>query len=77
MFMIQIVTGVMIDTAMVGIIYTKLTRPPRKPHIWKFSHKAVISLRDSKLCLMFRICDPNESHLINSQVHVYLIGKIQ
>lgn len=75
--MIQIVVGVLLDTSMVGIIYTKLTRSSRKPYIWKFSRKAVVCQRDSKLCLMFRICDPNEAHLVNSQVQACLIGKIE
>lgn len=75
MFILQIVTGIMIDGALVGIIYTKLVRPPRRPVNFKFSQKAVVCQRDSKLCLLFRVCDPNELHVIDTKVRAYLIEK--
>lgn len=77
MFMAQIVMGVLIDSAMIGFIYAKLTRPPRKPYDLKFSRKAVICLRDSKLCFMFRICDPNEIHVIDSKVQACIFGELK
>lgn len=76
MFMVQIVAGVFLDTAMVGIIYAKLTRPPRKSYDLKFSRKAVICQRDSKLCLIFRISDPNGAHQVGSRVQACLIGGV-
>lgn len=76
LFVAQIVLGIAIDGTLIGIIYAKLTRPPRKPYDLKFSRKAVICQRDSKLCLIFRICDPNEIHIIDSMVQACLFGEI-
>lgn len=67
----QIITGIAIEGAMVGIVYAKMARPPKRPTDMKFSRKAVISQRDSKLCLLFRICDINEMHAIGSKIHAY------
>lgn len=71
--MLQICTGVIIEGSLIGIIYTKMTRPARKPMELKFSRKAVICQRDSKLCLLYRICDPNELHTVESKVRLYLL----
>lgn len=76
LFVMQIVCGIGIDGVLIGIIYAKLTKPPRKPYNQKFSRKAVICQRDSKFCLMFRICDPNESHIIGSKVQACLYGEV-
>lgn len=77
MFCIQIIAGRFIDGTLVGIIFAKLTRPSRKPNISKFSRKAIVCYRDSKLCLMFRLCDPNEMHVINSTVQACLLGELK
>ncbi|XP_031618737.1 ATP-sensitive inward rectifier potassium channel 11-like [Contarinia nasturtii] len=76
LFVAQIVFGIAIDGTLIGIIYAKLTRPSRKPYDLKFSRKAVICQRDSKHCLMFRVCDPNEIHIIDSRVQACLFGEI-
>lgn len=76
MFVVQIICGIGIDGILIGIIYTKLTRPPRKPYYLKFSRKAIICLRNSEYALMFRVCDPNELHIIGSRVKAYLYGEI-
>lgn len=77
MMIAQIVVGIALDGAMIGIIYAKLTRPPRKPYDLKFSRKAVVCLRDSKLCLMFRVCDPNEIHVVDSKVQACIFGELK
>lgn len=77
MMIAQIVVGIGIDGTMIAIIYAKLTRPPRKPSDLKFSRKAVICHRNSELCLMFRICDPNEIHVVNSRVQACVIGELK
>lgn len=73
----QIVVGIAIDGIMIAIIYAKLSRPPRKPSDLKFSRRAVICQRDSKLCFMFRICDPIESHAVDSRVQACLIRELK
>lgn len=75
MFILQIVTGIMIDGALVGIIYTKLVQPPKRPFDFKFSQNAVICQRDSKLCLLFRVCDPSELHAVGTKVRAHLIER--
>lgn len=71
LMMMQIVMGVAIEGAMVGIVYVKMVRPPRKSSDMKFSKKAVVCQRNSKLCLLFRVCDPNELHVVDSRVNAY------
>lgn len=75
LMMAQIVTGVIIEGSLIGIIYTKMSRPSKKAMELKFSRKAVICQRDSKLCLLFRICDPNQLRTIESKVRLYLLEK--
>lgn len=67
----QIVVGIAIEGAMVGIVYAKMVRPPKHSSDLKFSKKAVICQRDSKLCLIFRICDSKQNHVIESKVQAY------
>ncbi|XP_055295130.1 ATP-sensitive inward rectifier potassium channel 8-like [Sitodiplosis mosellana] len=76
LFAMQIVCGIAIDGVLIGIIYAKLSRPPSKPYHSKFSRKAVICQRDSQLCWMFRICDPNGSHIIGSTIQACLYGEV-
>lgn len=71
LMVIQIVIGIAIEGAMVGIVYAKMVRPPNKSSDMKFSRKAVVCQRDAKLCLQFRICDSNELHVVDSKVHAY------
>ena len=63
--------GVVIDATMVGIVYTKLTRPPKYAD-FKFSKKAVICQRDGILCLIFRVADFKQAHSIDSKIRAYL-----
>lgn len=67
----QIITGIAIEGAMVGIVYAKMARPPKRPAELKFSRKAVVCQRDSKLCLLFRVCDIHEMHAVESKIHAY------
>lgn len=68
---VQIVIGIAIEGAMVGIVYAKMVRPPKNPADMKFSRKAVVSQRDGKLCFLFRICDATEIHVVDSRVQAY------
>ncbi|CAO1344729.1 unnamed protein product [Diamesa tonsa] len=71
LMIIQLTIGLVIDGAMVGIVYVKMTRPPKYADS-KFSKKAVICQRDSKLCLIFRVCDFMQAHAIDSKIKAYL-----
>lgn len=71
LMIVQIVMGIAIEGAMVGIVYAKMIRPPRHSSNMKFSRKAVVCQRNSKLCLVFRVCDTRSSHVIGSQIQAY------
>lgn len=71
LMVVQIVIGIFIEGAMVGIVYAKMVRPPKKSAEMKFSRRAVVCQRDSKLCLLFRICDATELHVVDCKVHAY------
>lgn len=71
LLIVQLVFGVAIDATMIGIVYTKLTRPPKYAD-YKFSKKAVICQRDGILCLIFRVADFRQAHSIDSKIRAYL-----
>lgn len=56
---------------MIGIVFVKVTRPPKYAD-FKFSKKAVVCQRDSKLCLFFRVADFKEAHSIDTKIRAYL-----
>ncbi|CAH1380057.1 hypothetical protein MTP99_003956 [Tenebrio molitor] len=64
---------IFIDGAFISVVYVKMSRPACKINFSLFSKKAVISLRNGKLCLIFRINDSVGKHWINSQVKLFLI----
>ena len=67
----QCILGTAIQAALVGIVYAKLTRPARHSQVLKFSKKAVVCQRNSKLCFVFRVCDPTCSHIIDTKIEAY------
>ncbi|XP_054155249.1 G protein-activated inward rectifier potassium channel 3-like [Oppia nitens] len=72
----QSVVGVMIQCFMVGFVFAKLSRPQKRSQTLMFSRNAIVCLRDSKLCLMFRICDVrNRSHIIGASVSAQIISR--
>lgn len=71
LLIVQLVFGVVVDATMVGIVYTKLTRPPKYAD-FKFSRKAVICQRDGVLCMIFRVADFKQAHSIDSKIRAYL-----
>ncbi|KXJ73981.1 hypothetical protein RP20_CCG014596 [Aedes albopictus] len=73
LLIVQIVIGLVIDAAMVGIVYAKMVRPPKKISDMKFSKKAVICQRDGKLCFVFRLCDVKHQHAIETKVTAVLL----
>jgi potassium inwardly-rectifying channel subfamily J len=68
---VQLICGLVIDAAVVGIFYVKIIRPPKYSQ-FKFSRKAVICQRDSRLCLVFRVVDFHQSHAIDTEIRAYL-----
>uniref|UniRef100_A0A8D8ZM65 Inward rectifier potassium channel 2 n=1 Tax=Cacopsylla melanoneura TaxID=428564 RepID=A0A8D8ZM65_9HEMI len=57
-----------------GLVFAKMARPKQRTETLLFSRRAVISMRDGYLCLMFRVGDLREkSHIINGDVKAYLL----
>lgn len=42
LMIVQLIVGLIIDGAMIGIVYAKMSRPPRKSGELKFSKKSVV-----------------------------------
>nr|XP_040232255.2 ATP-sensitive inward rectifier potassium channel 11-like isoform X1 [Anopheles coluzzii] len=68
LLLIQIVFGLVIGGAMVGVVYAKMIRLPKRSCEMKFSKRAVICMRDGRLCLVFRVCDHKQQHVIGTQI---------
>ncbi|XP_058815610.1 ATP-sensitive inward rectifier potassium channel 11-like [Topomyia yanbarensis] len=73
LLIVQIIVGLVIDAAMVGIVYAKMVRPPKKISDMKFSKKAVICQRDGKLCFVFRLCDLKHQHAIETKIYAVML----
>uniref|UniRef100_A0A914W372 Uncharacterized protein n=1 Tax=Plectus sambesii TaxID=2011161 RepID=A0A914W372_9BILA len=71
----QFMVGVMIQTLMAGVIFAKLARPIKRAATIIFSKNAVISMRNGKLCLLFRVGDMRKSSLAESHVRLQMIKK--
>lgn len=72
---IQLVTGVAIEGAMVGIVYAKMIRPTRHLSNMQFSKKALICQRNGRLCLLVRLCDIIQAQVIHSKVRAYYLSE--
>ncbi|XP_055704231.1 ATP-sensitive inward rectifier potassium channel 8-like [Phlebotomus papatasi] len=75
LLMIQILISVVIEGAMIGVVYAKLTRPPRHCGDLVFTRNCVICLRDGVLYLLFRISNFAQHQEISSRVEVFLCEK--
>ena len=72
---IQSLVGFMIGALVLGLIFAKLSRPRNRAETILFSRNAVVSLRDGKMCLMFRVGDVRKSQILEAHVRVYLFRK--
>ncbi|XP_039206441.1 G protein-activated inward rectifier potassium channel 4-like [Crotalus tigris] len=77
LLMAQSIIGSMIDALMVGCMFVKISRPKKRAQTLIFSKKCVISSRDEKLCLMFRIGDLRDSHMVDAKIRGKLIKSRQ
>lgn len=72
----QIVVAYAVEGATIGIMYAKMVRPPRRASNMKFSKRAVICQRDSKLCLVFRVSDSEAIHVMNTTVEAFWLDHL-
>lgn len=68
---LQVIVGIGINGAMAGVVYAKMIKPARHTSVMNFSRKAVICQRNSKLCLIFRVCDAKYAHTIGTKITAY------
>ncbi|XP_062392058.1 ATP-sensitive inward rectifier potassium channel 12-like isoform X2 [Sardina pilchardus] len=69
----QCIVGCVLDTLMVGTIMAKMVRPKKRAQTLLFSRRAVVALRDGKLCLMWRLGDMRKSHIVEAHVRAQLL----
>lgn len=68
---LQVIVGICINGAMAAVLYAKMTKPATHTSVMNFSRKAVICQRNSKLCLIFRICDVKYAHVIGTKITAF------
>ena len=61
---LQSVFGCLIQAFMVGLVFSKLSRPRNRSKTVIFGKNAVVCLRNRKLCLVFRIGDLRDDNFI-------------
>ena len=58
---------------MVGLVFSKLSRPRNRSKTVIFSNNAVIMQRDRKLCLVIRIGDlRDDNFILGTQVGIFI-----
>ncbi|CAJ1063410.1 G protein-activated inward rectifier potassium channel 3-like [Xyrichtys novacula] len=77
LLMIQSILGSIIDALMVGCMFVKISRPQQRAQTLIFSKHCVICQRDEKLCMLFRIGDLRESHMVDAKIRAKLIKSRQ
>uniref|UniRef100_H3BBD9 Potassium inwardly rectifying channel subfamily J member 5 n=1 Tax=Latimeria chalumnae TaxID=7897 RepID=H3BBD9_LATCH len=77
LLLVQAILGSIVNALMVGCMFVKISQPKNRAETLMFSHKAVISLRDDKLCLMFRVGDLRNSHIVEASIRAKLIKSKQ
>ncbi|XP_016407814.1 G protein-activated inward rectifier potassium channel 3 isoform X2 [Sinocyclocheilus rhinocerous] len=75
--MAQCIVGSMIDALMVGCMLVKISRPKKRAETLLFSRTCVVAYRDDRLCLVFRLGDLRESHMVDAKVRAKLIKSRQ
>ncbi|XP_072116113.1 G protein-activated inward rectifier potassium channel 2 [Mobula birostris] len=77
LLLVQSVLGSIVNAFMVGCMFVKISQPNKRAETLVFSTNAVVSVRDSKLCLMFRVGDLRNSHIVEASIRAKLIKSKQ
>ncbi|XP_044126100.1 ATP-sensitive inward rectifier potassium channel 11-like [Bufo gargarizans] len=72
---IQNIVGLVINAIMLGCIFMKTAQAHRRAETLIFSKHAVIALRNSKLCFMFRVGDLRKSMIISATIRMQVVKK--
>ncbi|NXL59173.1 KCNJ3 protein, partial [Chordeiles acutipennis] len=77
LFLFQSLLGSIVDAFLIGCMFIKMSQPKKRAETLMFSHAAVISQRDGTLCLMFRVGNLRNSHMVSAQIRCKLIKSRQ
>ncbi|KAG9348616.1 hypothetical protein JZ751_002354, partial [Albula glossodonta] len=77
LLLVQSVLGSIVNAFMVGCMFVKISQPKKRAETLVFSSNAVISMRDGRLCLMFRVGDLRNSHIVEASIRAKLIKSKQ
>ena len=72
LLIVQALTSCLIDCSIIGLIFTKISRPGKREGTIAFSQNAVITKRDDKFVFMFRVADMRKRQLNECHVRAYL-----
>ncbi|KAJ8364469.1 hypothetical protein SKAU_G00133000 [Synaphobranchus kaupii] len=77
LFLFQSLLGSIVDAFLIGCMFIKMSQPKKRAETLMFSQDSVISQRDGKLCLMFRVGNLRNSHMVSAQIRCKLIKSRQ
>ncbi|XP_029312821.1 G protein-activated inward rectifier potassium channel 1-like [Cottoperca gobio] len=77
LFLFQSLLGSIVDAFLIGCMFIKMSQPKKRAETLMFSQHAVISQRDGKLCLMFRVGNLRNSHMVSAQIRCKVIKSRQ
>lgn len=69
--LLQSLTGFMLSTSLLGLIFAKLSRPRPRAQMVMFSKHAVIAPFNGFLSFMFRVGDARKSQLLDVQISLH------
>ncbi|XP_029933642.1 G protein-activated inward rectifier potassium channel 1-like isoform X2 [Myripristis murdjan] len=75
LFLFQSLLGSIVDAFLIGCMFIKMSQPKKRAETLMFSQDAVISQRDGKLCLMFRVGNLRNSHMVSAQISMQIIRR--
>lgn len=70
---LQCIVSSIFQSIMIGILFAKLTRPRARTQTILFSKYAVVAIRDTKFCLIFRVGDMRKSRILNIKPTLYIL----
>lgn len=70
---VQCIVGCIIDAFIIGAVMAKIAKPKKRNQTLLFSSSAVVALRDSKLCMMWRVGNMRKSHLVEAHVRAHML----
>jgi len=73
LLVVQTIVGMFINSAMLGLLFAKIARPKSRGKTLMFSKKAVITVRDNNLCLMFRYVDLRHQKLLDTNLRAVIV----